>query len=443
MRCARSSLIRFAVGAAGLAMLSACAASGPRLADGESTAWYIAHAAHNYAPPGPSGDPWGPYVRIASRRFDVPAPWIRWVMQVESGGHEYIGGQLIVSAAGAMGLMQLEPGTYRQMAEQYGLGNDPFNPYDNVMAGAAYIHQMYQVYGSPGFLAAYDAGPGRLDAYMHRDQPLPYETINYVAMIAPHIQGFYPANRSAADALALNTEPASEAPGILPPGFTPDAPRPRFAQLPPSPKLEGPAPERAPSAAPVEVAALVPKPSEPVAEPTVRVQTARVDLPPPVRRNSAAGPGAHGSALYMSAVQPARFDPPRHPPEIRTARAGTPRRATPAPQRGFSIIPAAMADTLPPSGSMAVAAGHVGWAIQLGSYDTSSHARAALGIAELAAVGMLVHGQPVVVSVHRAGHTAYRARVIGLPHELAVNACDRLSRGPTGCLVLSPDAQSS
>ena len=85
-------------------------------------------------------------------------------MRVESGGNEYMEGQLTVSAAGAMGLMQLEPATYQEMAARYGLGSDPFNPYDNIMAGTAYIHEMYQVYGSPGFLAAYNAGPGRLDA---------------------------------------------------------------------------------------------------------------------------------------------------------------------------------------------------------------------------------------------------------------------------------------
>jgi hypothetical protein len=55
---------------------------------------------------------------------------------------------------------------------------------------------------------------------------------------------------------------------------------------------------------------------------------------------------------------------------------------------------------------------------------------------------MLLNGQPMVVSVHAAGHVKYRARVIGLPHEDAVNACNRLSTGPTGCVVLSPDAQS-
>ncbi|HQT47299.1 MAG TPA: transglycosylase SLT domain-containing protein [Acidocella sp.] len=414
----------------GLAMLSACASTGPRMADSRSTAWYIAHAAHNYVPPGPASDPWGPYIRIASRRFDVPAPWIRWVMHVESGGHEYIGGQLTVSSAGAMGLMQLEPGTYQQMADQYGLGQDPFNPFDNIMAGSAYIHQMYQVFGSPGFLAAYDAGPGRLAAYMHDHKRLPDETINYVAMIAPHIQGYYPDRRSGADELALNTEPATRVPGILPSGFIPDAPRPRIADLPRPPRLRVSAPERAPTPVPmpVAVAAVAPNPNKSATYAATRIRAASLDIPPPQtpRERISTNRRANGSAIYTPAVQTAQVDMPHHPMH--------------SPHTSFSIIPAAMADTPPPTtGSI----GHVGWAIQLGSYDTSSHARAALGIAELAAVRMLVHGKPVVISVHHAGHTAYRARVLGLPHDLAVNACDRLSRGPTGCLVLSPDAQSS
>jgi hypothetical protein len=116
----------------------------------------------------------------------------------------------------------------------------------------------------------------------------------------------------------------------------------------------------------------------------------------------------------------------------------------------FSVIPAAMADTPPPPpaprpvlASYQVAPSHhSGWAIQVGAYDTSSHARAALGIAELSAVQMLMGGHPMVISVQAGGHTKYRARFVGLMHEDAVNACSRLSAGPTGCVLLSPDEQS-
>jgi hypothetical protein len=368
---------RLCVGFAGLAMLSACASS-PRVAQAPSAGYFVAHAAGDYRAPGPASDPWGPYIQAAASRFDVPQQWIRQVMQVESGGHEYLDGQLIVSPAGAMGLMQLEPETYDEMASRYGLGSDPFNPYDNIMAGTGYIHEMYEVYGSPGFLAAYNAGPGRLDDYMDYHQPLPDETTNYVAMIAPQIQGYYPSHRSEADQLALNTLPASEAPGLLPPGFAPDQPPPNVPSNPIAP--------------PVENAALTP-PSEPE------------------------------SAVYTPPAVTSPLPPP--PPEHNS---------------GFALISSAMADTPAPPLNQSIG---TDWAIQVGAYDTPSNANAALGIAELSAVATLMHGHPVVMRVQlSSGSTMYRARVVDLPHDQAIDACQRLSGGPTGCVILSPDAQS-
>jgi len=392
-------VIRFCLSCVSILALTACA-SGSRVAQAPSTGYFLGHAAGDYNPPGPPGDPWGPYIQAASTRFDVPQAWIRQVIRVESGGHEYIGGHLTVSAAGAMGLMQLEPGTYDEMAAQYGLGSDPFNPYDNIMAGTAYIHEMYAVYGSPGFLAAYDAGPGRLDSFMNGHVPLPNETINYVAMIAPNIQGSYPAQRSDADQLALNTQPEGDGEGLLPPGFTPDAPSPQ-------------------SPAPVEVASLVPS-----QVPEVRDYSPPLSASAPAYAPAPIAPAAE-TALY-SALPPTPEPPP-----------------PPPPPSTFSIVPSAMADTLPPEAIHHTAPVERGsWAIQVGAYDSSSNARAALGMAELSAVRMLFGGHPIVVSLHSAGHVKYRARFVGLPHEDAVNACDRLSEGPTGCVVLSPEAQS-
>ncbi len=65
----------------------------------------------------------------ASKRFGVPPSWIRAVMQAESGGRTTLAeGKPIVSDAGAMGLMQLMPSTWRDMRIQYGFGRDPFDP---------------------------------------------------------------------------------------------------------------------------------------------------------------------------------------------------------------------------------------------------------------------------------------------------------------------------
>lgn len=137
---------------------------------------------HYYPPPGPSSDPWGPYIREASGRFRVPELWIRGVMRQESGGQEDV-----ISWAGAMGLMQVMPDTYDGLRSRYSLGTDPFDPHNNILAGTAYLKEMYDRYGSPGFLAAYNAGPNRLERYLNSGAPLPAETVNYVASIAPHL----------------------------------------------------------------------------------------------------------------------------------------------------------------------------------------------------------------------------------------------------------------
>ena len=82
-------------------------------------------------------------------------------MRQESDGQEQA-----VSSAGAMGLMQVMPDTYDDLRQRHPLGSDPFEPHDNIMAGAAYIREMHDRYGAPGFLAAYNAGPLRLDGYL-------------------------------------------------------------------------------------------------------------------------------------------------------------------------------------------------------------------------------------------------------------------------------------
>jgi hypothetical protein len=188
-----------------LGLLAACAAHNPHLSATQQAMQYKDNASGDYTPPGPASDPWGPYIVAASRRFDVPTSWIRNVMHTESGGQLYVGGQLVTSGVGAMGLMQVMPETYQELQAQYGLGDDPYNPHDNIMAGTAYLREMYDLFGSPGFLAAYNAGPQRLNEYLADGRPLPAETTHYVAMIEPHIQGDMPTGRSPADQFAMNS----------------------------------------------------------------------------------------------------------------------------------------------------------------------------------------------------------------------------------------------
>lgn len=132
----------------------------------------------------PAIERWRPIIAEASRRFAVPQAWIAAVMQVESRGRTHLNGRPIVSRAGAMGLMQLMPGTWAAMREAHGLGPDPHDPRDNIMAGAAYLRAMYDCFGYPGLFAAYNAGPGRYAAHLRDRRPLAAETRGYIAQLA-------------------------------------------------------------------------------------------------------------------------------------------------------------------------------------------------------------------------------------------------------------------
>lgn len=127
-------------------------------------------------------DPVAAPVAEAAQRSGIPASWIRAVMQAESGGDARV-----VSPKGAMGLMQIMPETWATLRLRYGLGADPFDPHDNILAGAAYLRELHDRYGSPGFLAAYNAGPARYEDHLATGQPLPAETRAYVALLAPMV----------------------------------------------------------------------------------------------------------------------------------------------------------------------------------------------------------------------------------------------------------------
>ena len=264
---AQASALRGIASLAVLALLAACASQTPRISSKQEAARYAAHARGNYVPPGPPADPWGPYIREASKRFDVPDLWIRSVMRVESGGNEYQNGQLITSSAGAMGLMQVMPETYDELRDRYSLGGDPFDPHDNILAGTAYLREMYDIYGSPGFLAAYNAGPRRLDDYLSNNRPLPDETRRYVAMIGPNIVGVNPSSRSPAEDYAMNALPIE-----IPRGTRYG----RSVQVASSRGGGG----RVPMRGPVEVAQL-PEPPRAAAEPLPQQYALAAPPPPP------------------------------------------------------------------------------------------------------------------------------------------------------------------
>jgi len=84
-----------------------------------------------------------------------------------------------VSRKGAEGIAQFMPGT----ADYRGLV-DPFDPIEALAHSASYLHDLQQKFGNLGLAAAaYNAGPGRVSAYLANHRPLPGETRNYVAII--------------------------------------------------------------------------------------------------------------------------------------------------------------------------------------------------------------------------------------------------------------------
>jgi hypothetical protein len=128
--------------------------------------------------------PFAEFITEAAQRFAIPASWIRAVMRAESFGDA---GAL--SPKGAMGLMQIMPATWSELRVRYGLGSDPYDPHDNILAGAAYLRELHDRYGEQGFLAAYNAGPARYEAHLATGRPLPPETQAYVAQLASAISG--------------------------------------------------------------------------------------------------------------------------------------------------------------------------------------------------------------------------------------------------------------
>lgn len=132
--------------------------------------------------------PHAAYIAEAAQRFGIPVTWIVAVMRAESAGDVRA-----VSSAGAMGLMQVMPETWAELRIRHRLDRDPYDPRDNILAGTAYLREMWDRYGNvAAMLAAYNAGPSRYDEYRLADRPLPAETRAYVAALAPVLLGEAP-----------------------------------------------------------------------------------------------------------------------------------------------------------------------------------------------------------------------------------------------------------
>ena len=427
----------------------------------------------NYDPPGPPSDPWGPYIREASRRFDVPERWIREVMRQESGGR--VGA---TSPVGAMGLMQVMPGTYRELQRRHNLGDDPYHPHENMMAGTAYLREMYELYGSPAFLAAYNAGPRRLENYLYNRQGLPAETRNYVARVGPRVIAHSPVRRAPAEVYAAGEIPLNVAPG---PRRIDAATQMALAEQR-SIREQGArfasTPAAEPGLAPVQMAsarpAVVSSGGSFIASSGVRGGVVAMDPIPDgstpegairLAESAERAQAISGEPLPQGQIIVGRMDPipdgstPEGAMRLAAASenasrlAGTANRmnlvggAVPQlvasrpplaaqPTRGFGIIGTAQASTLPagfrPGVAMPAAAGQ--WGVQVGAFGSPDQARQAAQAAQSS-----IGGRAQVMPVQVGGSTLFRARVTGLSQGGAQQACDRL-RSRNGCNALSPTA---
>lgn len=411
-----------------------------------------------YAPPGPREDPWGPYIREAAARFRVPDRWIREVMRQESGGREYLNGAPVVSDAGAIGLMQVEPYTYADLKGRYGLGDDPYDPRNSILAGTAYIREMYDKYGAPAFLAAYNAGPARLDDYLAGTNSLPNETVNYLASIAPRLGDELPMTGPLA---AYATPDQPEAPirfasinAAVPPPTVQTIRRPDGCFYDPDAAYDPTAPCRAAPASTVvppaipygtvaaappaaEVASLVPASAPRSASSCVQDPDAAYDPDAPCRPAAAIQPTAiipAPSTAYSSwggASQPTL--PPAPPTAVRLTAAPVLLR------RAYAEAPAHLLPARPAAAVPTRRSGYGGWAVQVGAFTNPAQAEGAADRARSVAAALLEPATITVGStVWSGGRLLYRARLVGLDANAADAACSQLSDHGWQCLTVPP-----
>ena len=397
--------------------------------------WKWAAPSRYYPPPGPPEDPWGPYIREAAARYRVPERWVRAVMQQESGGE-----QQATSPVGAMGLMQVMPPTYEELRARYGLGDDPYEPHNNILAGTAYIREMYDRFGAPGFLAAYNAGPDRVDSYLAGRAALPDETVNYVAAITPNLGGDVPLSGRFAAAYSRSGRTTRYAPTVaslaagcdLNAAYNPDHPCTSLerAAMQPAPVQTASVPQAGLGGCDLNAAYDPEHPCTAAAQPSAGVQLA-----------SAGGcdPGAtYNPNRPCHAVTPAGgvlLAPATSRPASPATVATLYQPKTPSLRQHPSQV-ASLGGTTPSHASAATG----DWAIQVGAFKTPALARAVAEGARAQAPEQLRSAALALPPTAPFGSTVlYRARLAHLSASAATSACAHLNRRQLPCVVVPPN----
>jgi D-alanyl-D-alanine carboxypeptidase len=379
-----------------------------------------------YPPPGPPEDPWGPYIREASTRFGIPGHWVRAVMHQESGGE-----QQATSPVGAMGLMQVMPSTYEELRVRYQLGDDPYEPHNNIMAGTAYIREMYDRFGAPGFLAAYNAGPDRVQDYLARRSQLPEETVNYVAAVAPNLgtqlprSGPFAMYASARSGRAQRPTVASLAAGCdLNAAYNPNYPCSSLQRAATEPATVQTAyvPQLGVNGCDLNAAYDPSRPCTSVS-PAGATHVVLASAEPPT------------ATAFSSSRLPLPAAPPTAAPPLTAApvAAPPPPKPAPPPAPGRSVAQGGVPPVkpAPPAGE---------WAIQVGAFKTPGLARAMAESARAQAPDQLRSAALAVQPTAPFGNTVlYRARLADLSAGAASSACTHLNQRQLPCVVVPPN----
>lgn len=149
---------------------------------------------------------YGPIFDAAAREWNVDPYLLRAVATQESGGNP-----TARSRAGAVGVMQIMPATGSELGV-----TDLTDPEQSIYAGAKYLSRMLDRYGHPELaLAAYNAGPGRVDTFM-RGGALPAETMAYVPAVRGHYERLRPVADRRPSALPSDADFLKGLPGAAP-----------------------------------------------------------------------------------------------------------------------------------------------------------------------------------------------------------------------------------
>ena len=129
---------------------------------------------------------YAPTINAMAQRYGMNPLFISSVINAESSGNPNAQGPE-TRFGRARGLMQFMPATYEEIAQRYNIRGTEFNPNSNIEAGAAYLSELRDEFGSDSdALMAYNWGPGNVRKWIkggRNPREIPEETQNYVAKV--------------------------------------------------------------------------------------------------------------------------------------------------------------------------------------------------------------------------------------------------------------------